>query len=148
MSRLSRLLWPAACVTAMVVAGCDSQPPNDQTDPLPKVFNNEDVDLSNVGPGSGTGTGGGMGRGGGGGRHAKGPQDGSGGGNMDGTGGGHQKAKLKKDGQKPAGESRGAEAEKTGKTATGDEPKKSAPPGSDSDSGKQEKKERSEKDEP
>ncbi len=113
MSKSIRWLWSIASIFAIICVGCDSAPPTDETDPLPKVFDNKDIDRSKMmGPGSGTGMGGGMGRGGGGGmgmgqggggRHSKGGRDGTGGGTMDGTGGGEQKAKTKKAPEKKEG---------------------------------------------
>ena len=109
MNRLVRRTWPTVFSVLLAVSGCGGPPPaTDATDPLPKLFDNKEVDPTSYGPGSGRGGHGGRGIGGGGGmgvggassRHGKGKQDGTGGGARDGTGGGGMKAKKKTDADK------------------------------------------------
>lgn len=157
MTRSTRWLWPIVGIFAIAWAGCDSAPLTDETDPLPKVFDNKDIDRTKfAGPGSGMG--GGMGRGGGGGmgmgqgggdRHGKGGRDGTGGGSMDGTGGGEQKAKAKKDSDKKADGPATKEPDKAEKPDPSDDTKKpAAPADTPTDSSKPEKKEGSDKEQP
>ena len=43
--RKLRWLWPGIYLLTLIAAGCDNSPPlTDETDPLPRVFNNTEVD--------------------------------------------------------------------------------------------------------